>query len=75
MHSGGGLFQFDAASHGGAAPVIQHFDVTQDKLHLAGYGTAQVPGSAQLVGGSMVLGDGTTVTPQNFTSFIGKGFG
>jgi len=74
MHSAGALFRFDAASQGGA-PAIQHFDAAQDKLHLAGDGTAHATGSDQLVGVSMVLGDGTTVTPQNFTGFIGKDSG
>jgi hypothetical protein len=57
--------------------VTQHFDSAQDKLHLAGYGTAHPPGSAHLASGSMVLdlGDGATITPQNFTGFIVKNFG
>jgi hypothetical protein len=75
MHSAGGLFQFDAASHGGGAPMMQHFDVTQDKLHLAGYGLAQAPGSTPLVGGSMILGDGTTITPHNFAGHYTKDLG
>jgi hypothetical protein len=73
-HSTGRLFPFDATSHGGA-PIVPHFDFAQDKLHPVGGGTAHAPGSTQLVGGSMVLGDGTTITPQNFTGSIGKHIG
>jgi hypothetical protein len=74
MHSAGALFQFDPTRHDGG-PVMPHFESAHDMLHPVGYGTTHAPGSAQAAGGSMILSDGTTITPQNFTGLIGKDLG